>query len=682
MRVVYCSQFRDSSGYASAARGYLKALDAYLLENPDAFELKVHTIIIEHSSRLTDNELALLDKYEFKSDSEIDSWVDGSYLLLWHQPAPMMTIERFRDNKYWVAGRRLLDNATCNINLTVWEADDIPDYWVDVYNRFDTSAVIVPCKWNLETFSNRVGRNCYHVPHVLEKDIINPKPIYSLEDKIKDKFTVLSVGQWQNRKGFDLLIPAFCMEFGRQSDTILLIKTYGILMRGYDISQDEQAAQIAKEIMSLKNMVFMDDGRPTSAEIALLPDIMPFENLSWLYDKADLFALLTRGEGFGLPIAEALLHETPVLVPDQGGHVDYIDPESAFFVEGHWSPYIARPEYSCNMNWYETHLTSARKQLRRAYEMWNTDTKIDLAHKGAVGQHQIVSGGYDSYSIGSRLAEIFEDEYESEFDINPTFIKEETVKERISKIKWKLDRLSSPEEKVAHLKDKFKGETAYILTCGPSLNDHDSNYLNEFLKDKLVISVKQAFNKVKDVTDFHLFNCANLPPLEGGKHYEYGKNKPIIVASSNYMLGQRWLPSQQDVDIFMKVPIRTEINDEFLCKTRNFDDFLFEKTLERSCAPGIMFETVFYTAIHLGVSKIVVLGWDMEDDASEDVEEHKHFYGSTSGLYNRGDILNWEMRINREASKDFFYWLKDRGIDMEIASNRSGMYSEIPRVEI
>ena len=52
MRVVYCSQFRDSSGYASAARGYLKALDTFLAEFPDAFELKVHTIIVEHTSRV------------------------------------------------------------------------------------------------------------------------------------------------------------------------------------------------------------------------------------------------------------------------------------------------------------------------------------------------------------------------------------------------------------------------------------------------------------------------------------------------------------------------------------------------------------------------------------------------------------------------------------------------------
>tara|TARA_Y100000296_G_scaffold36897_1_gene42724 strand:+ start:16249 stop:18291 length:2043 start_codon:yes stop_codon:yes gene_type:complete len=680
MRVVYCSQFRDSSGYASAARGYLKALDTFLAEFPDAFELKVHTIIVEHTSRLSNEELALLEKYEFRSNGEIDTWIQNPYLILWHQPPPMMTIERFRDNEYWVAGRRLLDNATCNVNLTVWEADDIPDYWNEVYDRFDTSAVIVPSKWNLETLSNRVDRNVYHVPHVLEDDIVNPKPIYSLEDKIKDKFTVLSVGQWQNRKGFDLLIPAFCMEFGRSSDAILLVKTYGTLMKGVGMPQEEQAKQIATEIVNLKNSVFMDDGRSASAEIALLPDVMPFENLSWLYNEADLFALLTRGEGFGLPVAESLLHKTPVLITERGGHVDFINPGAAFFVEGHWSPYVNRPEYSCNMNWYEPHMLSARKQLRTAYEMWKTGN--DLAHMGHVGYQDILEGGYDSFSIGERLFEIFEKEYDSEFDVELMIKEEETVKDITNKVKWKLDRLSSLEDKVAFLKNKYEGETAYILTCGPSLNDYSSEYLVDLLRDKLTITVKQAYDKVKDVADFHLFNCANLPLAENGTHYNYGENKPIVVASSNYMLGQRWNAKKQDVDVFFKIPIRTEIDDQFLCKTRKFDDFLLEKTLERSCAPGIMFETVFYTAVHLGVSKIVVLGWDLEHDAAEDIEEHKHFYGSTSGLVNRGDILDWEMRVNREASKDLYYWLKDRGVELEIASNRSTMYEGIPRVKL
>ena len=56
IRIVYAGQFRDSSGYAVAARGYLKALDSYLSKNPGKFELKVYTAILVPSSRLTEEE--------------------------------------------------------------------------------------------------------------------------------------------------------------------------------------------------------------------------------------------------------------------------------------------------------------------------------------------------------------------------------------------------------------------------------------------------------------------------------------------------------------------------------------------------------------------------------------------------------------------------------------------------
>jgi len=43
VKLVYLGQFRDVSGYAIAARGYLKALDIYLNNNPGEFELKIYS---------------------------------------------------------------------------------------------------------------------------------------------------------------------------------------------------------------------------------------------------------------------------------------------------------------------------------------------------------------------------------------------------------------------------------------------------------------------------------------------------------------------------------------------------------------------------------------------------------------------------------------------------------------
>ena len=61
-------------------------------------------------------------------------------------------------------------------------------------------------------------------------------------------------------------------------------------------------------------------------------------------------------------------------------------------------------------------------------------------------------------------------------------------------------------------------------------------------------------------------------------------------------------------DIFFKIPIRTEINNEFVSVTKAFDQFIISDNLVRPCGPGIMYETVIYMAMHLGFKKIVAIG--------------------------------------------------------------------------
>ncbi len=156
MNVVYISQFRDCSGYASAARGYLKSLDDYLQRNPQSFNLKVHTVPVENSktNRLNKQETDLLQKYELQSEEEISNFCNKEYLAIWHMPATMVyMLKSDVSNPYWRTAIKLIGSAKENINLTVWEADEVPDEWFSVYDELNTNSVIVPCTWNQETFS-------------------------------------------------------------------------------------------------------------------------------------------------------------------------------------------------------------------------------------------------------------------------------------------------------------------------------------------------------------------------------------------------------------------------------------------------------------------------------------------------------------------------------------------------
>ena len=129
--------------------------------------------------------------------------------------------------------------------------------------------------------------------------------------------------------------------------------------------------------------------------------------MNYLYKSADLFALFSRAEGFGLPIAEAIAHETPVIVHDSGGHVDFTDPDSNFLVDSYLTPShctIFPFVYSCDSNWFETDYLSARKQLRAAFEEWKNDRETFNSRGPSAKEYMLKITG-DSVAIGKQLVE-------------------------------------------------------------------------------------------------------------------------------------------------------------------------------------------------------------------------------------------------------------------------------------
>ena len=218
-----------------------------------------------------------------------------------------------------------------------------------------------------------------------------------------------------------------------------------------------------------------------------------------------------------------------------------------------------------------------------------------------------------------------------------------------------------------NLKDLYnckKGEDCYILACGPSLNKYDDEETRELLKTKLVFSVKQAYDRFKQETDFHFWNCSNLPTDYMNIPYRYIDHRPeVVVASSNYPRGQKW-NVDQEYDIFFRIPLIEEMGGrtETLAIKRNYNDFLIEKSKEkRMTGPGIMLETVFYTAIHAGVKSITTIGWDLDKHGS-------HFYKEEEKVFmdNKGCEIPWDIATNAEAIESIKNWLKEKDIELKI----------------
>ena len=675
LKVVYCGQFTDSSGYGSAARGYLSALD----KTDNELDLRVHNVAFEGSTKVSQENINLINKYTFSNREELLEWIkEGDYILVWHLPSPSFYVHLDRHKELAPTTDLLVRSAKRVINLAAWEYDKLPLEWRKVWREINVDATISPCRWNQEVFTKaNEDINHYLIPHVIKEYHNTPQRPQSISEEIlKDKFVIFTMSQWGFRKGFDLLIKAYAAEFKDQQDVALVMKTYGHYVGNvYPLEEKAQNEKIVKEIGNFKNSVILEEYKNSTSPILIVPGVLPFENISWLHQKSSVFALSTRGEGFGLTIAEALMHERPVIVPKEGGHIDYISPESAFFIDGSWIPSFGDIMHTCDTNWYEPNINSLRKQLRKAYDMWKENPQ-SLEDMGKKGKDYILSQQYSHQDIGNRLYNAFLNENEHTIES-----KKSSIRKIASDLKWRLSKQRDDVSKIDVLKDSFKDKECVILTCGPSLNDVHKAKLKEYCKDKVVLAVKQAYNYLPEVVDFHFWNCSNLPyPSINGAHYTYWQKEPIVISSSNYDLGMRWDASKQKQDIYFKVPIRTEINNEFVTKTLKFDDYLLEKQLTRPCGPGIMLETVIYMAVHLGVSKITAIGWDINPAKNED--DHKHFFGETRNLVNRGDLLDWELKANQDASEHMYNWLKYKNIDLVLASNRSSLYNGIPRITL
>ncbi len=261
MNLVYIGQYRDSSGCGVAARKYIRALHTYISANNIDVNLKLYAPVAEKSK--FKNELAdIIQEYEFKSDTDISEFMKQPYTVVWHIPSVMAMTSDFRFGtppNCSPSLRKLIVGAEKNIPLVVWETDVIPKEWTNLYDFHRPSKMIVPSTWCQEVAQKCVPEiPCDMVQHVITDTLSDAKEPVPLPFDLNDKFVILAMSQWNNRKGFDKLIRAYCAEFRENKDTLLLIKTYGSLMHQNESQKQAETQQIINVAKNLKNSLVFD----------------------------------------------------------------------------------------------------------------------------------------------------------------------------------------------------------------------------------------------------------------------------------------------------------------------------------------------------------------------------------------------------------------------------------------
>tara|TARA_R110002074_G_scaffold341086_1_gene511561 strand:- start:244 stop:2340 length:2097 start_codon:yes stop_codon:yes gene_type:complete len=131
---------------------------------------------------------------------------------------------------------------------------------------------------------------------------------------LKTDFNFLTIAQWSPRKNLENTIKWFIEEFKNEE--------VGLIVKANLANNSNRDRQVTKRRLRS----FINKHPDRKCKIYLLHGDMTEEELTGLYRHPKVKALinLAHGEGFGLPMFEAIQNELPVIAPGWSGHVDFL----------------------------------------------------------------------------------------------------------------------------------------------------------------------------------------------------------------------------------------------------------------------------------------------------------------------------------------------------------------------
>lgn len=246
---------------------------------------------------------------------------------------------------------RLRDmDGLLNLSAFAWEESAIPSEIVEEINA-SVDGLIAPSEFCRKTYVDNgikvpiciYGHGCNHFESVVAR---LPRP------PLPGKFRFLHVSSAFPRKGVDILLKAFESAFAGDTDVVLVLKTF---------PNPHNTVKSMLDAIRRRSPAVVD-------RIYWINEDMDESDIKGLYESCHAFVAPTRGEGFGLPMAEAMAIGLPVITTDQGAQADFCTEATSWTVRS--QPTVSQSHvshgYSC---WFEpdsNHLAERMMEVRRA----------------------------------------------------------------------------------------------------------------------------------------------------------------------------------------------------------------------------------------------------------------------------------------------------------------------------
>ncbi len=236
------------------------------------------------------------------------------------------------------------------VGYTMLEVDGFPDEWVRQANLMDE--IWVPTKFNRQGFlASGLKRPIHVVPLGVDTDYFSPA-IHRFPNPDGD-FVFLASFEWGERKEPWMLMKVFNETF-RASDPVRLV---------CKIMNKDPGVNLQSEIRRLGL-------RPGGGRLAFLINLeFPYDQLGALYRSADCFVAAVRGEGWDMPLMEAMACGLPTIATDWGAHQEFIHEGICYPLRIRGTiPARAKCPYYAGFSWADPDPEHLRFLLREIYE--------------------------------------------------------------------------------------------------------------------------------------------------------------------------------------------------------------------------------------------------------------------------------------------------------------------------
>ena len=274
---------------------------------------------------------------------------------------------------------RRADGAGAIVQILPWEYGTLPRAWVEGLRAGGADEVWTPTEYCRRMFleAGIAPDRVAVVPNGIDPEKFSPdRAVEPYPLGTAKSFAFLFIGGMLPRKGVDVLLAAYREAFTRDDDVTLILKLFGT----------RTFYQLGDEARALRQLA--DD--PRAPELVLIEDELGDEDVVRLYRTCDALVFPYRGEGFGLPMLEALACGLPVIATAGGAADAFLDDEVAYRIPARRVPLSGtlRGEQLAGEGWWlepdaaalartmrhvVTHRDEARAKARRGAERARTE---------------------------------------------------------------------------------------------------------------------------------------------------------------------------------------------------------------------------------------------------------------------------------------------------------------------